>query len=87
MMRNYIPLIHGIVDAFLFLETSGDDEVDPDSAVRCMEHIAASLLALEESDQIALRAHFEKIADDEQYLPNKTFIRSLPDKIGLAPRQ
>ena len=55
MIQNYLPLIHGIIDAFLFLESAGEDEVDPDSAVRCMENISSSLLALETSDQLALR--------------------------------
>jgi hypothetical protein len=47
-IQNYIPLIHAIINALLFLESAGDDEIDPDSAVRCMEHMAASLLTLDE---------------------------------------
>lgn len=84
MIQNYFPLIRGIIDAFLFLESSGPDEVNPDSAVRCMENIASSLLALGESDQLALRTHLEKIADEEQDPAYKKFVRALPDNIGLA---
>jgi hypothetical protein len=84
MIQNYFPLIRGIIDALLFLESAGPNEVDPDSAVRCMENIASSLLALEESDQLALRSHFERIADEEQDLAYKNFVRALPDNIGLA---
>ncbi len=84
MIQNYLPLIRGIIDALLFLESAGPNEVDPDSAVRCMENIASSLLALEESDQLALRSHLERIADEEQDLAYKNFVRALPDKIGLA---
>jgi hypothetical protein len=84
MIQNYVPLIRGVINAFLFLESAGPNEVDPDSAVRCMEDIASSLLALEESDQLALRSEIENIADEEQEPAYKNFVRALPDKIGLA---
>ena len=84
MIQNYFPLIRGIINAFLFLDSAGPNEVNPDSAVRCMEDIASSLLALQKSDQLALRSHLDKIADDEQDIAYRNFIRALPDKIGLA---
>jgi hypothetical protein len=84
MIQNYVPLIRGIINALLFLESAGPNEVNPDSAVRCMEDIASSLLALEKSDQLALRSHFERIADEEHDPVYRKFIRSLPDQIGLA---
>jgi hypothetical protein len=84
MIQNYLPLIYGLVDAFLFLECSGEDEVNPDSAVRCMENMSSSLLTLGHSDQIALRSHLEKIADDAQERSYSEFVRALPDMIGLA---
>ena len=84
MIQNYLPLIHGLIDAFLFLESSGDDEVDPDSAVRCMENISSSLLSLERADQIALRSDLEKIAADAQDPAYRDFVRALPDMIDLA---
>jgi hypothetical protein len=82
MIRNYRPLIHGIIDALLFLESAGPNEVDPDSAVRCMENIASSLLTLEQSDQLALRLEMEKIAEEGRY--SREFVRGLPDSIDLA---
>ncbi len=84
MIKNYHALIHAIIAALLFLENAGPNEVDPDSAVRCMEDIAASLLALEKSDQLALRADFEKIADEQPDSAYKNAIRAMPDEIGLA---
>jgi hypothetical protein len=84
MIRDYLPLIRGLIDALLFLESAGPTEVDPDSAVRCMESIASSVLALDHSDQLALRLHLEKIADGEQHPGNRDFVRALPDMIGLA---
>jgi hypothetical protein len=84
MIKNQLPLVHGIIDALLFLESSGPDEVNPDSAVRCMEHIASSLLALEQPDQLALRSQLEKIANDAHDKAYGDFVRGLPDMIGLA---
>ncbi len=84
MIQNYFPLIRGIINAFLFLESAGPDEVDPDSAVRCMEDIASSLLVLEKPDQLELRSHLEKMADGEENVAYRNFVRALPDKIGLA---
>lgn len=84
MIENQIPMIRAIIDALLFLENAGLDEVDPDSAVRCMENIASSLLAMKKSDQLALRADLEKIANNEQDASYREFVRGLPDMIGLA---
>lgn len=84
MIQNYIPLVRGLIDAFLFLESSGSDEVNPDSAVRCMENISSSLLTLEQSDQLALRSQLEKIADNAKDPAYGDFVRKLPDMIGLA---
>jgi len=84
MIQNYLPLIHAIIDAELFFESAGPNEVDPDSAVRCMESIASSLLALEKSDQRALRWHFERIAEEGLDPSYTKLVRELPDSIGLA---
>lgn len=83
-MEDYVPLIQGLVDAYLFLESSGSDEVDPDSAVRCMENISSSLLQLRQSDQLALRSHLATIADEATDSAYREFVRALPDMIGLA---
>ncbi len=84
MIKDHLPLIHGLIDAFLFLETAGPNEVNPDSAVRCMENIASSLHALDKADQLALRSLLEKVADDSYNQSYKEFVKALPDAIGLA---
>jgi hypothetical protein len=84
MIEDYIPLIQDVIDAFLFLESSGPDEVNPDSAVRCMENISSSFLRLQHSDQLALRSHLATIADDATEPAYSDFVRALPDLIGLA---
>ena len=84
MIQNHLPLIHGLIEAFLFLESSAPDEVDPDSAVRCMENISSNLLRLEPSDQLALRLHLENISADTQDQTYSAFVKTLPDMIGLV---
>jgi hypothetical protein len=84
MIQNYLPLIHGLIEAFLFLESCGPDEVNPDSAVRCMENISSNLHALSRSDQLALRSHLQTIADSSQDPAYRKFVGALPDMIDLA---
>src|SRR5215470_17294383 len=38
------PLLKAIIVAMMFLEHSGPDEVDPDSAVKCLENMSYELL-------------------------------------------
>jgi hypothetical protein len=45
-LQGKIPmkaLARSVIEALLFLEMSGDDIVDPDSALRAMENIAHEL--------------------------------------------
>jgi hypothetical protein len=84
MIKKQRPLIYAIITAFSFLQSSRNDEVDPDSAVRCMEHMSASLLVLDDSDQIALRSEFFKVAAESKDGSYAKFVRELPDMIGLV---
>lgn len=83
-MKNFSPLVSAIVDAFLLLEHSGEDEIDPDTAVRGMENITSSLLKLDLDDQLSLRSELLKIADSSSDSSYREFVRSLPEMIGLA---
>ena len=49
-----------------------------------MENIASSLLALQPSDQVALRKELEQIASEAQDHAYRNFVKELPDMIGLA---
>jgi hypothetical protein len=84
MIQDDRPLIRGLIGAFLFPETSDPEEVDPDSAVRCMESIASCLLELRNADQLALRARLETIAGEAEDSAYGDFVRALADNIGLA---
>lgn len=86
MIKDDLPLIHALIAAFLLFESCGPDEVNPDTAVRGMENMASSLLALEQSDQLALRAKLEQIAEDARDQAYRGFVYALPDMIGLASR-
>jgi hypothetical protein len=83
-MKNHLPLVYGLIDAFLFLETAGSNEVEPGSSVRCMENMASSLLALDRADQLELRSIFEQIANEAEESRYAHFTRALPDMIRLA---
>ena len=84
MIHNYLPLVRAVIDAFLLLESCGDDEVNPDTAVRGMESMASHLLELRPSDQLALRAELDQIAGRATDQSYREFVRALPDMIGLA---
>jgi len=86
MIQNCLPLIHAIIDNLLFFESAAPNEIDPDSAVRCMENVASRLLELDKSDQLALRVLFETIAEGCQDVAYAKVVRDLPDNIGLASR-
>jgi hypothetical protein len=47
-------LAKAVVDVLAFLELSGDDVIDPDSAVKAMESIAATLHDASEEERAAL---------------------------------
>ena len=83
-MKDNLPLIRALIDAVLLLETAGPKEIDPDTAVRGLEHIASSLLTLDKADQQELRGHLLQIAEAEQDEAYRRFVRSMPDMLGLA---
>jgi hypothetical protein len=77
------PLLRAIVVAFMVLENSPDDEVDPSVAVRAMENMTHEILAMTSQDQASVRALFAEMANEERE-PGRKFISELPDQIGLA---
>lgn len=55
MGTNMESLAKAVVCAFAFLELSGDDVVDPDSAVSAMESMSAELQTCTDEEKAALR--------------------------------
>ena len=84
VVTDNVPLIRALIDAFFFLESAGPDEVDPDSAVRCMEDMASRLLTLSQDDQLALRAYLERFENNDSDSAYTDFVRAISDDIGLA---
>jgi hypothetical protein len=83
MNSSLVPIVDALITAFLFLETCGDDEVDADSAVKCMENMSACLLELPQSGQLELRELLREMAansDDQAY---SKFVAEFADKVGL----
>jgi hypothetical protein len=81
---NQEPLVKAIAAALVLLEQSGDDEIDPDVAVRGMENIAHELLALPEEDRAEFVEVIERIASAESSVPYANFLRDIPRSIGMA---
>jgi hypothetical protein len=72
-----------VVDVMAFLELSGDDVVDPKSAMTWLESISYKLQKLEPGDREAFLAFVAKRAQDEEEEQMKEFLRSLPEASGL----
>lgn len=83
-MKDDLPLIRALIDAYLVLELSGPDEMNSDTAVRGMENMSSSLLALDHADQLLLRLKLQHIAETSEEQAYSEFVRSLPDMMGLA---
>ena len=79
-----LPLVLAVVDAFLLLEGSSNDEIDPDVAVRGMENVAANLLTFSEDDQRALREQLAAIGASCEDSYFGQFVSGLADMVGLA---
>ncbi|MBW8482524.1 hypothetical protein [Actinomadura parmotrematis] len=78
------PLVRAIVGALLLLENSPSDELDPDVAVRGMEHIAQELLQLSIEDRREFSALLEEEAVRSEDPHYAEFLRALPFMVGMA---
>ncbi|MFC0543679.1 hypothetical protein [Kutzneria chonburiensis] len=87
-MDPLLPVLAGlVVDAVWFLDSCGDDEVNPDSAVTIAEGVAGTLHALP-ADQLA--RFLDALADLAAAEPNparRTYLESFPFSCGLVEDQ
>lgn len=85
-MKN---LCRAIIWSACFLEMSEDDIVDPDSAVKALESMAATLQGATEEEKKAFATVCAEEADRLQqeavpgYAKTAEFVRALPDSLGL----
>jgi hypothetical protein len=76
-------VLRALVDCLDFIENSPDDVIDPDAAVRALENVSYELQALPADAQVALSRRILALADDASDR-RASFVRSLPEAIGLA---
>jgi hypothetical protein len=68
-----------LLHAALFLETSSDDECDPDLAVKQLEQISRSLRAMSPSEQDRFRSYARQVAERHHSSAAADEIRNLVD--------
>jgi hypothetical protein len=71
-----------IVEVAVFLEFSGEDAINPDTAVQVLEQLASTLQMTDSGTKSSLCAQFKKIAmeySDEQ----AEFVEGLGEALGL----
>jgi hypothetical protein len=80
-------LCKSLISALVFLELSGDDVVDPDSAIAAAEAIAAELQSASAEEKAAfIRACAQEAAairSTSRDTPMAQFIAGLPHSTGL----
>ncbi|GAA3909854.1 hypothetical protein [Actinoplanes auranticolor] len=81
---NCEPLVRAIAAGMMFLEESGDDEVDPDSAERALENMSHVLLQYAGPDRDEFLELIERVADSTPDEHDARFIRDIPRAIGMV---
>jgi hypothetical protein len=80
-----VPALTGVlVDVVWWLESCGDEEVDPDSAVKVMESVGGELLRLPSGQRERLVQVLSELAKAEEDPVRRDFLKSFPFAIGLV---
>lgn len=83
-----MPALTGLlIDVVWWLESCGDEEVDPDSAVKMMESVGWVLLQLPSDQREQLLQVLADLAVAEQDPARREFLESFPFSIGMAEDQ
>ncbi|MEZ0109431.1 hypothetical protein ABH920_003445 [Catenulispora sp. EB89] len=84
-MDPLVPVLAGlVVDIVWWLDSCGDEEVAPDSAVKMMENVAWIMGELPADQQQRLTEALGELADAEQDPARTTQLRSFPFACGLV---
>ena len=84
-MDPLVPALAGlVVDVVWFLDSCGDDEVDPDSAVKMLEGVGGELLRLPLDQRDRLLRVLTDLAEAEQDPARREFLGSFPFACGLV---
>ncbi|MER5791793.1 hypothetical protein [Streptomyces sp. NPDC001980] len=73
-----------LVDLVWWLESCGDEEVDPDSAVKMMESVGWALVQLPSDQRQRLSQVLADLAEAEQDPARREFLESFPFAIGMV---
>ncbi|MDX3573602.1 hypothetical protein [Streptomyces sp. ID05-47C] len=80
-----VPTLTGVlVDVMWWLESCGDEEVDPDSAVKVMESVGGELQRLPSGQRERLVQVLTGLAEAEEDPVRRDFLKSFPFGIGLV---
>ncbi|MEV4230260.1 hypothetical protein AB0J81_24800 [Streptomyces bobili] len=80
-----VPALTGVlVDVMWWLESCGDEEVDPDSAVKVMESVGGELLRLPSGQRERLVQVLTDLAEAEENPVRRDFLKSFPFAVGLV---
>ncbi|MFD4600690.1 hypothetical protein ACFWPQ_21990 [Streptomyces sp. NPDC058464] len=80
-----VPALTGLlVDVVWWLESCGDEEVDPDSAVKIMESVGWALLQLPSDQRQRFVQVLADLAEAEQESARREFLESFPSAIGMV---
>ncbi|MFE4546992.1 hypothetical protein [Streptomyces sp. NPDC056785] len=80
-----VPALAGVlVDVVWWLESCGDEEVDPDSAVKMMEGVGGELLRLPSAQREGLLQVLRDLAEAEQDPARRDFLKAFPFATGLV---
>ncbi|MGW1029183.1 hypothetical protein ACWD4J_36815 [Streptomyces sp. NPDC002577] len=84
-MDPLVPVLAGlVVDVVWFLESCGDDEVDPDSAVKIMESVGWVLQQLPPDQRGRFLEALRDLAEAEPNPGRREFLESFPFACGLV---
>ncbi|MFG3131173.1 hypothetical protein [Streptomyces tendae] len=84
-MDPLVPALAGLlVDALWFLDSCGDDEVDPDAAVKMMESVGGELLRLPLDQRDRFLQVLTDLAEAEPNPARREFLQSFPLAFGLV---
>jgi hypothetical protein len=87
-MDPLVPALTGLlVDVVWWLDSCGDEEVDPDSAVKMMESVGWVLLQQPLDQRERLLQVFADLAKAEQDSARRDFLESFPFAIGMVEEQ
>ncbi|MFD5566233.1 hypothetical protein [Kitasatospora griseola] len=87
-MDPLVPVLAGlVVDVVWFLDSCGDDEVDPDSAVKMMENVAGVLQVLPDDQLDRFLQALKDLAEAESNPGRREFLESFPFACGLVEDQ